>query len=893
MRVAARSMYRSRLVSCAAATFLAVLAASVCSFAGAQTTAPDEWTWMGGSNTQDQPGVYGMLGTPASVNSPGGREGSATWTDKQGNFWLFGGFGYDGYGAFGYLNDLWLFSLSQNTWAWMGGSNTVGNAGGQPGTYGTLGASAAGNVPGGREDASTWIDSSGNFWLFGGWGYDGNGVQGWLNDLWQFDPSTGKWTWKSGSSSLASCPSAGWCSPSGVYGTLGVPNSANVPAGRYGAAAWTDANDNLWLFGGTGSLASTGIFFYLNDLWKYAPSEGTWTWMGGCDLNVSDGCDVPGTYGILGVPSAGNSPGARELPSVWPDRSGNIWLFGGYGAAVAGPDDELDDLWKFNLSTTQWTWEGGSSLPGQPGTYGTLRTPSIANIPGGRHAAATWTDADGNMWLFGGPGYDSAGTESYQNDLWEFSPSSGEWTWMGGSETVPGFASCHSGVYGILGASGVDNIPGGRGGTRVWVDAAGKFWLLGGLGCDDAHTYFDFAKPELNDLWTYTPAAPTAEPSFAVRAFAPAGVVYATPGATVSLPIEVLAAGGFNSQVTLSAMGLLSGESFSFSPDSITGAGWTEMTVTAPLTGLGPGNESVITISATSGGQVVAANFDLMTVTDGTFSLAASPDSLSVNQGGSGTTTLTVTPQSNLTGTAVNFTCWGLPSGATCSFNPSKVTLSGNNAATTQITISPGPSTPTGSYNVIISGVSGYLTESSTIGLTIAPPLPPTFTLQASPTSLAVNSGSQGSTTLTVTPQNGFNSTVSFACTGLPSNAACSFSPTTVTPSGAAATTQLTIAVGAQASVAQPRSRPFLPTTGLAIAACFFIRRRRRLLGGALVVMLLLVGAGLLSGCGGGGTAGGGGGGGSPQSYTVTVTATSGTIQQTTAVTLTENSERS
>ena len=38
---------------------------------------------------------------------------------------------------------------------------------------------------------STWIDSSGNLWLFGGYGYDSTGQLGYLNDLWQYDPSTG------------------------------------------------------------------------------------------------------------------------------------------------------------------------------------------------------------------------------------------------------------------------------------------------------------------------------------------------------------------------------------------------------------------------------------------------------------------------------------------------------------------------------------------------------------------------------------------------------------------------------------------------------------------------------------------------------------------------------
>jgi hypothetical protein len=56
---------------------------------------------------------------------------------------------------------------------------------------------------------------------------------------------------------------------------------------------------------------------------------------------------------------------------------------------------------------------------------------------------------------------------------------------------------------------------------------------------------------------------------------------------------------------------------------------------------------------------------------------------------------------------------------------------------------------------------------------------------------------------------------------------------------------------------------------------------------GGTLFAVLLAGATLLAGCGGGGASRGGGGGGSPQSYTGTVTATSGVIQQTSAVSLT------
>ena len=64
--------------------------------AGAQTTAPNEWTWVGGSTPLARPeftycgmpGVYGTLGAAAAENVPGSRGGASTWTDNVGHLWL-------------------------------------------------------------------------------------------------------------------------------------------------------------------------------------------------------------------------------------------------------------------------------------------------------------------------------------------------------------------------------------------------------------------------------------------------------------------------------------------------------------------------------------------------------------------------------------------------------------------------------------------------------------------------------------------------------------------------------------------------------------------------------------------------------------------------------------
>jgi hypothetical protein len=168
----------------------------------------------------------------------------------------------------------------------------------------------------------------------------------------------------------------------------------------------------------------------------------------------------------------------------------------------------------------------------------------------------------------------------------------------------------------------------------------------------------------------------------------------------------------------------------------------------------------------------------------------------------------------------------------------------------------------------------------------------PNFMLATSPSSLTVNSGAQGTVMLTVTPVNGFSSPVILTCTGLPAGATCSFDQATVTPSGGAATTQLTISTSPQSSNVPPAARPIFPVTALALTVCLFGWRRRRGWHHWLLVVVAFASLGILSGC----TTGANGGAGTssttnPRSATstVTVTAISGTLQGKAAIALTVN----
>jgi N-acetylneuraminic acid mutarotase len=179
---------------------------------------------------------------------------------------------------------------------------------------------------------SAWLDGSGNVWLFGGLGLDRSSLTQEFNDLWEYNPGSGQWTWVGGS--------AGVNSP-GVYGTQRAGAAGNSPGARVSAVSWKDEAGNFWLFGGYG-YAQLGNAGNLNDLWQYNLGTGVWTWIGG-----SSSIAAPGTYGTPGVPSISNAPGAREQAVGWLDSSGKLWMFGGFGFDSSGVEDDLNDLWSF------------------------------------------------------------------------------------------------------------------------------------------------------------------------------------------------------------------------------------------------------------------------------------------------------------------------------------------------------------------------------------------------------------------------------------------------------------------------------------------------------------------------------------------------------------------
>jgi gliding motility-associated-like protein len=417
-------------------------------------------------------------------------------------------------------------------WIWQQGGSTINSFG----SFGAMGVPAASNTPPSLYEACNWTDAAGNFWLFGG-AQNSDAY----NAMWKFDPLIKQWTWMAGPST----PNG-----NGVYGTMGIPSPLNVPGARgWGVLTWTDLNNHFWLMGGRGSDAS-GNVSSLNDLWMFNPSTLQWTWMSGSNL-----ANASGNFGTMGVPSVNNVPPYNtENHFSWTDHSNNLWLYGGFVSSGVG-----DDLWKYSISTNQWTWvsgSGGSGIGSSP-VYGPLGTEASSNTPGARSGYTSFTDPYGNMFLFGA----ILSSYSYCNDVWRYNPLTGNWAWFGGTQNqgdpgaqlshcdtvqtnVPQAAmeiraswadSCgfwffggydgnssfdnlwyynaenkkftwtsgtnilnNSGSYGTMGIAAAGNLPPARNGAVTWADLHGNLWLFGGeLDFGLSQTY--------NDLWMYTP----------------------------------------------------------------------------------------------------------------------------------------------------------------------------------------------------------------------------------------------------------------------------------------------------------------------------------------------------------------------------------------------------
>ena len=419
---------------------------------------PYEWTWVAGSSTASLSPVYGTQGTPAAGNRPPAN-GGVTGRDSTGKIWLLDA-----------NMNIWRFDPATGQWVWLnGGGSTVPAL-----NWGTKGVEASTNHPGTRNGIGAVWDLTGRLWLYGGsTTISGSGF--FFGDLWRYDGATNQWTWMTGTNTSFT---------SATFGVRNVPSDTNNPGMRTNFMAGLDPQGRLVFFGGGATNPAC-------DVWRYDPATNRWVWLGG-----AQGTLITGVYGTKGVPSTANRIGSRTWGStLWLPEDGSVWIFGGNGFDGSGDFIlyPMNDLWRFNPTSNEWTWINGVSLvgianmSGHPGLYGTKGVAGATNQPGSRINSTGWLDPQGDLWMMGGTGMDStASTSGELNDVWKHSRSTGQWTWMAGANL-----KAQSAVFGTLGTPSAANTPAGvRGGTGArWHDPTGSLRLIGGGGSADIWSF--------------------------------------------------------------------------------------------------------------------------------------------------------------------------------------------------------------------------------------------------------------------------------------------------------------------------------------------------------------------------------------------------------------------
>ena len=206
--------------------------------------------------------------------------------------------------------------------------------------------------------------------------------------------------------------------------------------------------------------------------------------------------------------------------------------------------------------------------------------------------------------------------------------------------------------------------------------------------------------------------------------------------------------------------------------------------------------------SGTSGSYSAGAAFDLVTgwgsptpslVNDllatspsDNFGISAAPNSVSVVQGGNGSSTITTTISGNFN-SAIALSASGQPTGVTIAFTPTSIAAPGSGSSTMSIvvasTVAPGP------YSITVTASAGALTHTTAVSLTVTAGANPTFSISASPTQVIVVRGGNPVTSAINTVSSGFSSGIALSATGQPGGVTVSFNPATVSSPGTSSST--------------------------------------------------------------------------------------------------------
>ncbi len=294
--------------------------------------------------------------------------------------------------------------------------------------------------------------------------------------------------------------------------------------------------------------------------------------------------------------------------------------------------------------------------------------------------------------------------------------------------------------------------------------------------------------------WTASSGFTVASPSggdFALGC-SPASLTAPQGGGAGTL-CTVSSLGGFSNAVALAAQGLpagISAASTNWSPQPPPqGSAATAIGINV-ATGTVPGTYA-FKVAGTSGSLTHFFAMSVSVPAGPDFRLACLPASLSVAQGGSVSTTCTLTSLNGFSGTAT-LALEAVPGSIAVNLSATALTVTANASASSTLTFSVDSGASPAALGIVVSASSGSTTHSAAVALGIT--AGPDFSVTCNPDTIGTTPGAAAVTACTVTPINGFAGTVAMSCNPVSADTTCAFDPSQVALSGASAGTALTAA---------------------------------------------------------------------------------------------------
>ncbi|WP_158750705.1 FG-GAP-like repeat-containing protein [Acidobacterium sp. S8] len=265
-------------------------------------------------------------------------------------------------------------------------------------------------------------------------------------------------------------------------------------------------------------------------------------------------------------------------------------------------------------------------------------------------------------------------------------------------------------------------------------------------------------------------------------------------------------------------------------------------------------------------------------------SLALTPSSSSLSQGD------TLTLSASITSTFANGSPTGSISFAAGGVSLGTAPVSNGTAALSTSALSIGTSQITATY----SGDTHYNVASATVPVTVVA-IQPSISVSSIPPTLTLQPGATGTIAVSVAANNAFTGTVTLSCKGAPQESSCNVAPATIqlTPGQSIVVTAVVSTTPPNDTYQADKRNPDKPSPvdseiclALALLCILPVRRFRR--GITIVVVAFSIAAMGLLGCGGGGSSKAPPvyGGTPAGTYTLNLTATSGSLSSTVPITL-------